>query len=54
MAISSRIQLNESVTNVLIDRGNSEVVRKLAINLGARFSETGFATLTRRAESDER
>jgi len=53
MAISSRIQLNESVTNVLIDRGNSEVVRKLAINLGARFSETGFATLTRRAESDE-
>lgn len=53
LAISGRSQLAEAVTDVLVDRGNHEVVHTLARNAGARFSETGFATLVRNAETDE-
>jgi uncharacterized protein (DUF2336 family) len=53
LAISGRAQLDEVVTDVLTDRGNQEVVHKLANNAGARFSEAGLATLTKRAEDDE-
>ena len=53
LAISGRKQLDESVTDVLTDRGSQEVVRKLANNAGARFSDAGLETLTRRAEHDE-
>jgi uncharacterized protein (DUF2336 family) len=52
LAISSRRNLDESVTDVLLDRGRDEVIRKLAGNLGARFSEDGFAALVARAEKD--
>jgi hypothetical protein len=41
------------VTDVLIDRGDREIVHRLARNAGARFSETGFTTLVRNAETDE-
>jgi uncharacterized protein (DUF2336 family) len=53
LAISARAQLNESVTDVLADRGDKDVVRRLADNSSARFSEAGMATMTKRAESDE-
>jgi uncharacterized protein (DUF2336 family) len=53
LAIAGRRSIGESVTDVLTDRGNQEVVLKLANNSGARFSEVGMATLTRRAENDE-
>lgn len=53
LAISQRAEIDETVTDVLVDRGNSEVARKVAVNSGARFSQTGFATLVRRAEHDD-
>jgi uncharacterized protein (DUF2336 family) len=53
LAISQRAEIDETVTDVLVDRGNSEVARKVAVNAGARFSQTGFATLVKRAEHDD-
>ncbi|HEY6258545.1 MAG TPA: DUF2336 domain-containing protein [Xanthobacteraceae bacterium] len=54
LAISGRPQLEESVTDVLLYRGNDEVTLKLATNPGARFSETGFGILVKDAEADDR
>jgi len=51
--ISDRARIEEPVTDVLVDRGDDEVVRHVAANLGAKFSEHGFAILARRAESDD-
>jgi len=53
LAISGRRYLEEAVTDVLLDRGNREVIHKLASNVGARFSESGFTTLVLKAETDE-
>jgi len=53
LALSGREQLAEAVTDVLIDRGDREVVHTLARNNGARFSETGFTTLVKTAETDD-
>ncbi len=52
-AISRRRSLSERVTDVLVTRGDHEVVRSVAGNEGARFSPKGFETLTIRAEDDE-
>jgi uncharacterized protein (DUF2336 family) len=52
LAISGRGQLAEEVTDVLLNRGNSEVVNRLASNSGARFSEMGFQTLVKAGETD--
>jgi uncharacterized protein (DUF2336 family) len=53
LAISGRGQLGEGVTDVLLDRGNRDVIHKLARNVGARFSEPGFTTLVVKAEGDD-
>ena len=53
LAISGRSEIDEAVTDVLVDRGNAEVARKVAVNAGARFSQNGFATLVKRAEKDD-
>ena len=53
LAISGRRQLDEMVTDILLDRGNREVIHKLAQNSGARFSEGGYTTLVVKAETDE-
>ena len=53
LAISGRRHLDEAVTDVLLDRGNREVIHKLASNAGASFSEPGFTTLVLKAEADE-
>jgi len=53
LAISQRAEIDETVTDVLVDRGNNEVARKVAVNAGARFSQTGFAILVKRAEHDD-
>jgi uncharacterized protein (DUF2336 family) len=52
LAISGRPQLAETVTDVLLVRGNREVAARLATNSGARFSETGFEALVKAGESD--
>lgn len=50
--IARRLTLSERVTDVLMIRGNRRVVGTMAANDGARFSEQGFATLTRKAQDD--
>ncbi len=52
LAISGRRQIDETVTDVLLTRGNRDVANRLATNSGARFSETGFETLVKAAETD--
>lgn len=53
LAISGRPSVDPIVTDVLVDRGNSDVVGKVVANPGASFSKAGFATLAKRAERDE-
>ena len=52
-AISQRRTLSESVTDILVERGNHRVVRSTAKNPGARFSDRGFGKLVVRARADE-
>jgi uncharacterized protein (DUF2336 family) len=51
-AIAGRAQISESVTNVLVERGDATVSRKISANLGARISETGFVKLINKAKKD--
>ena len=53
LAISGRTEIDELVTDVLVERGNIEVARKVAVDQGARLSGTGYAVLVRRAEHDD-
>lgn len=51
-AIAGRMRISELVTDVLVDRGNADVSRKVTANQGARISEVGFVKLINRAKSD--
>lgn len=51
-AIAGRREISEKVTNVLVDRGDAVVSRKVSANLGARISETGFVKLINKAKKD--
>jgi uncharacterized protein (DUF2336 family) len=53
LAIAGRDQLEMSVTDVLVDRGSRDVVQTLAGNTRAAFSQSGYATLVKRADGDE-
>src|ERR1700681_2829557 len=50
--ISQRKSLEHAVTDVLVTRGNREVVNSVAKNDGARFSGFGFLHMIKRAEGD--
>lgn len=52
-AISERARLAAAVTDILVERGDTAVVRKLSLNRGASFSSAGFNALAKRAETDE-
>ena len=52
LAISKRKSLENAVTDVLVTRGNREVVNSVANNNGARFSGFGFLHMIKRAEGD--
>jgi uncharacterized protein (DUF2336 family) len=52
LAISKRKSLDDAVTDVLVTRGNREVVNSVAKNNGARFSGFGFLHMIKRAEGD--
>lgn len=52
-AIAGRPRIGETVTEILVDRGNSEVACKVTGNNGARFSEPGFVKLIKRAKNDK-
>ena len=53
IAIAGRQTLNETLTDALMRRDDLGVSNALARNAGARFSESGYALLVRRAENDE-
>jgi len=53
LAIAQRRALSEAVTEVLVVRGDREVVRSVAKNEGARFSNAGFRALVARSSGDE-
>ena len=53
MAISTRRVLSGAVTDVLVLRGNDEVIQSTVNNPGAEFSERGFTRLVSRAEGDD-
>jgi Uncharacterised protein conserved in bacteria (DUF2336) len=53
LAISGRANLPEVVTDVLVVRGEHKVIRRLAKNSSARFSEAGYSGMVARAESDD-
>jgi uncharacterized protein (DUF2336 family) len=52
LAISQRKSLHEDVTDVLVSRGDRDVVHSVAKNPGAKFSDSGFWRLVRRSEDD--
>ena len=52
--IAARPQINEGVTEVLVERGDANVANEVASNAGARFSKTGMAKLVMRADGDDR
>ncbi len=49
LAISGRPNLPAAVTDVIVDRGEGQVIRKLANNAGAQFSEEGYSNIVARA-----
>lgn len=53
-AIAQRLKLSEAVTDVLVERGNRQVIHKVASNRGARFSLAGYERLTMHARRDRR
>jgi uncharacterized protein (DUF2336 family) len=53
LAISGRTDLPEDVTDVIVDRGERRVIRRLAGNAGARFSDTGYKGMVAHAETDD-
>ena len=52
-AIAGRAQINEPVTQVLVERGESDVVQKVLANQGARLSELSFVKLVDGARRDK-
>jgi uncharacterized protein (DUF2336 family) len=52
-AIAERKALSEAVTDVLVSRGDRQVVHSVAKNRGARFSDAGFRMLVKRASGDD-
>jgi len=54
LAIAQRLKLSETVTDVLVDRGDHRVVDKVVKNRGARISLSGYEKLTHKARRDRK
>lgn len=54
LAISRRKTLTESVTDILVERGDRQVALSTAENPGAAFSEFGYSKLVQRSSTDDR
>jgi uncharacterized protein (DUF2336 family) len=52
-AIAHRVTLSETVTDVLVERGDRDVVHSVVRNVGARFSDAGFRMLVKRSIGDD-
>jgi len=53
LAMSLRKQLSEAVTDILVERGDQQVVLSTTKNAGAKFSDKGFSILVDRSAADE-
>jgi hypothetical protein len=53
LAISKRASLSENVSDVLVTRGNREVILSIARNEGARFSDSGYSALVYKSIYDD-
>jgi uncharacterized protein (DUF2336 family) len=53
LAISGRRSLASTVTDIIVERGEGEVLHRLLKNTGSRFSDNGFSALIAKAGSDE-
>ena len=52
LAISGRASVSEVVTDALVEHGDRDVARNVAMNHGARFSQSGMERLAARAAND--
>jgi uncharacterized protein (DUF2336 family) len=52
LAMSERPKLSPDLTDVIVRRGDRDVVRRAAGNAGAAFSQAGYSALIRRAGND--
>lgn len=52
LAIAERATLSENVTDILVDRGDRNVLRTVSGNEGAAFSDHGFDRLVQRGGND--
>ena len=52
-AIAQRKRLSEAVTDMLVERGDREVVHSVVKNSGAHFSDAGFRMLVKRSAGDD-
>ena len=52
LAMTERPTLSPDLTDVIVRRGDREVVRRAAGNAGAMFSNAGYSTLIKRAGQD--
>lgn len=53
LAISRRKKLPEALTDVLVERGDQQVVLSTAKNAGAKFSGKGFGIMVKRSHGDD-
>lgn len=53
LAIAGRKSVGETVTDVLVERGDSRVAMSVAANEGARFSDRGYDALVERTKGDD-
>jgi uncharacterized protein (DUF2336 family) len=52
LAMSERPKLSPDLTDLIVQRGDREVVRRTAGNAGALFSDSGYTELIKRASQD--
>ncbi|SHG32580.1 DUF2336 domain-containing protein [Bradyrhizobium erythrophlei] len=52
LAMSERATLSPDLTEIIVRRGDRDVVRRAAGNAGAQFSPTGYSALIKRASRD--
>ena len=53
LAIAKRTSLSEALTDLLVERGDRQVIGRLSENAGAEFSEKAFAHLVDHVDTDE-
>ena len=52
LAIAARSTLSTPITDIMVRRGDRDVVRRVAGNSGAHFSQAGYSGPIRRAGED--